>query len=213
MIQTPSSSILNQTATIRAVREDEYVIVGTTGRNDERGAVPGWLMALSLERGEEGTRLWDTPFTPPFASQLGNVSISMTGVYPDDGVILFESAKLLKRWGYSMTTGALLWESEPEPANNYYSMQDNVYQGKLITTGYGGVVIAYNMTTGEIVWNFTAANVGFESPYGNYPSTFSPLLTEKSTRSRVSTRSLSPCGADQTYAASTQQTERKYGTY
>ena len=172
MIQTPSSSLLNQTATIRAVREDEYVIVGTTGRNDERGVVSGWLMGLSLERGKEGQKLWESTFTPPFASQLGNVSISMTGVYPEEGVILFESAKLLKRWGYDMKTGALLWEGEPEIQMNYYGMSDNYYQGMLLTYGSQAAteLRAYNITTGEILWTYEPKNVGFDSPYGNYPT-------------------------------------------
>ena len=38
----PRNAILNQTGTIRTVREDEYVIVGTAGRNDERGIVKGY---------------------------------------------------------------------------------------------------------------------------------------------------------------------------
>jgi hypothetical protein len=52
---------------------------------------------------------------------------------------------------------------------NYYSQQINYYNGMLLTSGYGGVVIAYNITTAKQVWNFTAKNIGFESPYGNYP--------------------------------------------
>jgi hypothetical protein len=165
----PRNALLNQTGTIQCVREDEYVVIGTAGRNDERGIVPGYMMAVSLKRGEQGIKLWDVTYTPPFASLAGNVTVSMTGVYPEDGVICFSSTKLLKRWGISLKTGQQLWESEPEPANNYYSMQTNYYNGMLLTTGYGGVVLAYNITTGKIVWNFTAANVGFESPYGNYP--------------------------------------------
>ena len=39
----------------------------------------------------------------------------------------------------------------------------------LLTGGYGGVILAYNITTGNIIWNFTASTIGFESPYGNYP--------------------------------------------
>jgi len=38
-----------------------------------------------------------------------------------------------------------------------------------LTCGYGGVLIAYNITTGEELWRYEASNVGFESPYGNYP--------------------------------------------
>jgi hypothetical protein len=172
----PRNALLNETGSIRCVREGEYIIVGTQGRNDERGVVQGKMTALSLEYGKEGTKLWDTTFTPPFSSIYANLTggffgggFGITGVYPEDGVILFESGKLLKRWGYSLETGELLWESEPEAQNNYYTMISNVYDGKLLTSGYGGVLLAYNITTGEIVWSYEAKNVGFESPYGNYP--------------------------------------------
>ena len=173
----PRNAFLNQTATVKAVREGEFVIVGTVGRNDERGIVPGWLMAFSLERGLEGTKLWETTFTPPYAP--GNSSTSMTGVYPEDGVILFENTKLLKRWGYDMTTGALLWESEPELQMNYYAMNENVYQGMLFSTSWSGILIAYNMTTGAIEWTYKATNIGFESPYGNYPMGFGTIADGK----------------------------------
>jgi len=173
----PRNALLNETGTIRCVREGEYIIIGTQGRNDERGVVQGKMTALSLEYGQEGTKLWDTLFTPPFTSIYENRTgagffgggLAMTGVYPEYGVILFEDNKLLKRWGYSLETGELLWESEPEAQNNYYTMIDNVYEGKLLTAGYGGVLLAYNITTGEIVWSYEATNVGYESPYGNYP--------------------------------------------
>ncbi len=62
---------------------------------------------------------------------------------------------------------------------NYYGMNSNIYQGKLLT-GYGGVLIAYDIKTGKVLWNYTAAQVGFESPYGNYPTGITALLTEKS---------------------------------
>jgi hypothetical protein len=173
----PRNALLNETGSIRCVREDDYVIIGTVGRNDERGIVQGYMMAVSLVRGEEGRKLWDISFTPPFASYLENQSavgffgggLSMTGVYPEYNMILFQNSKTLIRYGISLVTGQQVWASEPEPAMNYYTMISNVYEGMLLTCGYGGVLLAYNITTGDIVWNFTAANVGFESPYGNYP--------------------------------------------
>jgi hypothetical protein len=173
----PQNSLLNETGSVRAIREGEYVVIGTQGRNDERGIVQGEMMAYSLKTGEEGRLLWDKKFTPPFASLAENLTggfffgggLSMTSVYPDEMMVLFQNTKSLIRWGVSLDTGQIAWTSEPEPAMNYYSMQSNYYMGMLLTTGYSGVVLAYNVTTGDIVWNFTASNIGFESPYGAYP--------------------------------------------
>jgi hypothetical protein len=159
-----------------AIREGEYIIGGTGGQNDADAVVDGTLWALSLEQGHEGELLWQYDYTPPrayaTAAQAPRSRYPVTGpsVVPEYDVFLFEEASTLQRWGYSLETGELLWGPiGPEPALNYYGMTDNVYEGKLLTCGYGGVLIAYNITTGEELWRYEASNVGFESPYGNYP--------------------------------------------
>jgi outer membrane protein assembly factor BamB len=174
----PRNARSNQTGSIRAVREGDYIIIGTTGANDEQGVAPVWMMGLSLERDKEGTKLWDTTFTPP--SSADRETVSFTGVYPEDGVILFHSSTSLKRWAYSLETGTLLWESEPEPQMNYYSMAARVYRGLLLGYGsYAGTMIAYNITTGDILWTYTAENIGSESPYGNYPMSIGAIADGK----------------------------------
>jgi hypothetical protein len=179
----PRNSITNQTGTIRCVRigtdtaphtgfsdyAGGYVIIGTNGQNNENGVVQGQLWALSLDRGQEGKQLWTSTFTPPFSSLDENDTVSLIGVYPEDNTILFHSTKKNTYFGYDMKTGSPTWTGDMEPQQNYYSAQYNYYQGMLLTTGYGGVCIATNMSTGKQVWNFTESNIGFESPYGNYP--------------------------------------------
>jgi len=163
---------------IRAVREGEFVIGGTGGTNRVGDPlVLGNLWALSLKPGEEGTLLWNITFTPPYdevPSLVGGIfgtgGVSLGNVDPEDGVFLFSSAVTQERWGYSLETGEMLWgPTEPEPALNYYGMTANIYEGKLLTCGYGGELIAYNITTGEVLWTYTATQEGYESPYGNYP--------------------------------------------
>jgi len=175
------NALLNETAAIRAVRQDKYVIFGTAGRNDERGVVPGWNFAVSLERGKEGQKIWESTLTPPLASQTLNQTVSYSNLYPEDGVITYESADMVKRWGYDMKTGALLWEGEPEVQQNYYGMSDSFYQGKLLTYGSlaGTELRAYNITTGKIAWIYNPAPVGFESPYGNYPLSIGTIADGK----------------------------------
>jgi hypothetical protein len=162
---------------VRAIREGEYIILGNQGSNDGNTIVKGKFETFSLEEGKEGQKLGSVEFTPP--STAGNVSVSLTGVYPEERVICFSATKLLKRWGYSLDTGAMLWESDPEPQMNYYSMYSNYYKGMLLSPSWGGVILAYNLTTGDIVWNYTASNVGWESPYGNYPINIFAICDDK----------------------------------
>ena len=152
---------------INCVREGEYMILLDSGSNTDAGVTEGKVMCLSLVPGEEGRLLWESSHTPPYAEP--GSSWSTTGVYPEDEVVLFENNEVLKRAAVDMKTGAFLWEGDKEPELNYYSQAEEVYQGKLLATGFGGILIAYNMRTGVQEWNFTASTVGFESPYGNYP--------------------------------------------
>ena len=175
-VMGPTNSIANQTSEILAVRETEYVIIGTEGQYNEEGLVQGKLTTLSLEPGQEGTKLDEVLYTPPYASSAENItggyfsSFGLEGVYPEDDVFIFHSPKQLKRWGYSLETGDLLWESEPEVQMSYYGSSSNYYEGKLYSYGYGGQIRCYNITTGDVLWNYDPDVEGLEIGYGGrYP--------------------------------------------
>jgi len=161
---------------IRCVREGEFVIGGTAGKNNGTYIEQGHLWCLSLAKGEEGTLLWNRTFTPP--QSLPDVATGMFGmggmggpmVDPEDGVFLFSESIRRQWWGYDLTTGQQIWgPTDPEAQLNYYGMYSNIYQGKLLSCGYGGKLVAYDITTGDVLWEYTASQVGRESPYGNYP--------------------------------------------
>jgi hypothetical protein len=157
-----------QGADIEVVREGEYVIFATSGRNDERGLVPARLMAVSLEPGREGDKLWESTITPPQDSVDDYQGVSFRSIYPDDGVVVYNFESELKWYVYDMKTGEKLWESEPENAYFYYGMYDNYYNGMLLTSGrFGGTLTAYDIRTGDIIWKYIAEGAGTESPYGN----------------------------------------------
>jgi outer membrane protein assembly factor BamB len=151
-----------------SVRQDDSIIIGTTGFVDERGTVQGQMIALSLKPGQEGTQLWKTPFTPP--SSAANASVSLMGVYPEYDRMVFYCKSVLKWYGYSLSTGQLIWTSSPQTQFVYYGSGSNMYNGILYTFGYGGVIYAYDLETGDLLWQYAATSVGDESPYGgNYP--------------------------------------------
>ena len=172
----PRNALLNQTASILAVREGEYIIFGTTGRNDERGVVPGWMMGVSLVQGQEGQKLWESTFTPPFSStewfQTPFASpVSLVGVRPEHDVIVFSvKQELLTAIVYDLKSGQKLWQTDAsiEPQMTYYGIQNMFYEDMIITGGvHSGVLTACDIRTGEIRWTYIGGAEGTESPYGN----------------------------------------------
>jgi hypothetical protein len=160
-----------QGASIQVVREGEYVILANPGRNDDDGTENAWVIALSLEDGKEGQKLWENTFAPPYAKNWAagfDAGMVLANICPEDEVILYNNRIDLKWFAYDMKSGTKLWESEPEDALHYYSMSGIVYEDKLLTYGRaGGVLRAYDLKTGDINWTYTAEGAGTESPYGN----------------------------------------------
>jgi hypothetical protein len=184
----PRNSVLNETGSVRAIREGQIMIVGTQGVNDYRGVVQGFMMGISLEKGKEGTQLWKTTFTPPFTDVNKNITaaamftggFSLTGVYPEDGVFTFGEVKQLKVWVFDLYTGKELWETDQQPQYNYYGQSQAVIDHKLIVYGgYSGTFNAFDVKTGEKAWTYHAVNIGEESPYGNYPMQISAVAEGK----------------------------------
>jgi hypothetical protein len=160
----PTNSRSNQTGTIREIREGEYMIIGTTGTNDEQGVAPCWMMAISLAPGSEGQKLWEKSFTPPSGADSEAVSLDM--VCGEENMVLFSKAKTLERFGYSLDTGQLVWSTEPETQFQYYGMSECYYNHTLFSYGYGGTLTAYDVKTGQIKWIYEPLSIGTESAYG-----------------------------------------------
>ncbi len=83
--------------------------------------------------------------------------------------------------GLQSDTMELLWQSQPESQWEFYGMPGSIYQGKLISTGYySGVVTTYNITTGQILWNWSAPFIGLgETPYEHTPVTLGCIADGK----------------------------------
>jgi outer membrane protein assembly factor BamB len=179
-----NASIPAVQGSIRAVREDKYVIGGTQGSNNENGITLGNLWALNLKPDANGkitpNLLWNITFTPP--SSAGNVTMSFGGVDPEDNVFHFYCVQTKQRWGYSLETGKQIWgPTAPEDPMKYYGMPSNIYKGMLISYTYlaGGIVYAYNITTGKLLWQYEPTQIGYESPYGDYPAQMAFIADNK----------------------------------
>jgi hypothetical protein len=146
------------------------------------------MMGVGLNATNRGQKLWEMTYTPPFADITKNVTapgtftggLDMDGVYPEDNVLTWHDTQSNLRWVYDLKSGELLWTSPPQPQLDYYNMGQVVYNHMLIATGsYSGTFIAYDIRTGNVLWTYSAKNIGGESPYGNYPMSIGAISDGK----------------------------------
>lgn len=161
-----------------AIREGQYIIGGTSGKNNGTSLTKGNMWAISLEPGKEGTLVWQYDYVPPETVVPDTVGGGVFGwglmagpvVDPEDGIFTFSQSMTRERWGFDLATGTMIWgPTAPEPAWNFYGMSNTFYDGKLFSYGYGGVLIAYDVKTGEELWRWSSGTVGLETFYENVP--------------------------------------------
>jgi hypothetical protein len=175
---------------IREVVEGDHIIGGTSGVHNSTYTQKGVLWSISLKRGQEGTLLWTREFTPPQSTVEDVKYVSLPGLFSygfmsgptvdsADGVFLFEEPMSRKRWTFDLETMQQLWESAPEDQWNFYGMPKSIYKGKLLSYGYTGVLLAYDIRTGKVLWNWTSGTVGFEGYYQNTPLSLGCIADNK----------------------------------
>ncbi len=92
--------------------------------------------------------------------------------FVDSNILPIFVKETMQWYGFNVRTGAQAW-GPTEPYTNAWG----VYQpyadwqsanGILYAAGYDGMVHAYNITTGQNMWNWQTENSGLETVYGHY---------------------------------------------
>jgi hypothetical protein len=123
------------------------------------------------------TLQWDKNYTYP---QSGNKTWSLGPVSYEEKVFTVWCKETRQWYGYSLTDGSLLWgPTASQPEWDMYGSGGAYAYGKLFSGGYGGVLYAYDIKTGKLLWNYTLAQIGHESPYGNYQVTLGGIADGK----------------------------------
>jgi outer membrane protein assembly factor BamB len=105
----------------------------------------------------------------------------------DTGVFTMYDTYDMSIYGYSLADGSQLWGPITE---GYQQQPFNVFTGSVSTentgshrvaygnlymSGYGGVVYAYNDSTGALEWSYgnggegNSTQAGYSEPWGNFP--------------------------------------------
>jgi outer membrane protein assembly factor BamB len=158
-------------------------IIGSSGLELTQYTSDPWsVWALSLEPGNEGELLWRKDYPAP----AGNLTLNMGSVSLEDGVFTIQSKETMQWWGYDLNTGNLIWgPTESQTAWDMYSFRGGttygkpIAYGKLLSHGQGGILYAYNVKTGELLWTFEAKSIGFESPTPNFQTALSAIADGK----------------------------------
>ena len=144
---------------IAVVRIDEHV--------EPYSPKPDGTPTQNYNLGFNVTLLWNKNFTYPAG---GNMTWNLGPISYEDKVFTIRAKETMQWWGYSLDDGSPLWgPTASQPAWDMYGMGGNYAYGRLYSCGYSGILFCYDMKTGKLLWNYTAAGIGSESPYGNYP--------------------------------------------
>jgi len=125
------------------------------------------------------------------AKLYGPIHIDASGHFPQNGTAIFASMlsssrqiqdDILTLWckeslqffAWDLKTGQFLYETEPLHTNGFalYNWESciNTPDGYLYNWGYDGYVHAYDLHTGENLWEFSTGDAGLNTPYGVWPT-------------------------------------------
>jgi outer membrane protein assembly factor BamB len=127
-------------------------VVGTRLTTTE---VNSW--AFSLKPGQEGTLLFNNAWKPPVEWATGNITINTGVLSLEDDVFTLIIPQWRQHYGFSIETGQKIWgPTEPQYYLDYLVMNAFYCDGKVISSCMSGIIYAYDIKTGELLWTYEA---------------------------------------------------------
>jgi hypothetical protein len=146
----------------------------------------GNITAINLKPGLVGQVLW----TANYPNAPGNNSRVITDWDPANNIFIFEDKESIEHFGYSLTDGTQVWKAERpiDDTIDYNFMAqclERIAYEKLYVSGYAGILYAYDVKTGDLLWSYGNGGIGnstlsgFVTPYGRYPIFISTIADGK----------------------------------
>ena len=128
------------------------------------------IWAVSTAGANKGQVLFNISPKPPAANVTLQFEGSMVNKAALDAGVFVVRAKETRQWiGFDINTGKQLWITEPQNEWMMYSRTCSIADGTLYTGGYGGILYAYDIRTGELLWQATTDPCNLDGPYDRYP--------------------------------------------
>jgi len=150
-----------------------------TGTGTQQGPYTYFAVNLNSTEGTIGNVLWTKTYTPP----AGNVSVVSEPVDFKSRVFTFSYQETMQWVGYDLDSGNQLWgPTASQSAFDYYgnpgqpTLLGVAAYGNLYVSSFSGILYAYNIKTGQLVFTYgnggagNSTNAGFNVFYGDYPT-------------------------------------------
>jgi hypothetical protein len=156
---------------------DRVIGVNMISEAEYRGAGVGvtsvntW--AFSLKPGQEGTLLYNTTWNVPPEWATGSIELSFADADVDAGVFTLWAKETRQHVGFDIDSGNYLWTTDSEHYLNIFGVRIRLRLGRLYSTGFSGELYAYDVTTGDLDWEYKMADPLNEILWGaNWPPLF-----------------------------------------
>ena len=144
---------------------NDRVIGCTAGGWTSIGDNPVGIWAFSLEStGDTLPMLYNTTWTP----QAGDLTVSFGDASLPDKVFTMEIKETRQIYGFNMDTGQQLWgPTASQTQLQIFGMTGAIADGRLFSTGMGGILYCYNITNGNLLWQYEAKDAYNEILWSN----------------------------------------------
>jgi len=162
-------------------RYDDVLICRFQGPANDTYPV-GYLTTAGF-RMSTGAFMWAKLRTDPAQIETGALAAYSYAV--GSGMFVNFRQETLQWHGYSATTGDLIWTSQPyeDAWGTYYTTLSCppafIYNDKLYTIGFDGMLHCFNVKTGVLLWNALGYSSGSETPYGSWPTSYMTIADGK----------------------------------
>jgi hypothetical protein len=128
--------------------------------------------AIGIGTDNAGKVLWSMTAPRP-----GNLTMWFSQNNLGNGVFAMMQKETRIWMGFSTTTGQQIWTTQvPETVNHMYGISGGIYNGVLYSgdaSGTGGIVYAYNVTNGNLLFTSNSAPMGYNGYWAYAPASVS----------------------------------------
>jgi len=160
-------------------KADPEVIIGSVFRTNYVGlgyvgiSAPTTNFTVWCLSAKDGSLIWMKDYIAPLPGAANGLTYSLVAADVNEGIFLIWSAQARQYWAFSLKDGSFLWgPTEPEDEWDFTVGTNRIIAyGKVLSTGYGGILYCYDAKSGRRLWTYEAKDPYYlEAKWtGRYP--------------------------------------------